>query len=86
MIHVLCGCFLFFCFVSEKYICLNKLVHAFDFRSPRHISFPFPPTGRDSTAVKRLSMREKLRGIAVGIASFDSKNPACGCNDGCTFL
>ena len=22
----------------------------------------------------------------VGIASFDSKNPACGCNDGCTFL
>ena len=35
------------------------------------------------TAVKRLSMREKLRGV---IASFNSKNPACGCDDGWVFL
>ena len=35
-----------------------------------------------STAVKRLSMREKLRGIV----SFDSKNPSCGGDDGCVVL
>ena len=38
--------------------------------------------GPESTAVKRLSMREKLRGIV----SFDSKNPSCGGDDGCVVL
>ena len=31
-------------------------------------------------------IKDKSSGVENGIASFDSKNPACGCDDGYVFL